>query len=152
MRQQKIVLTKRLVIPCALMLLLIHAQAVCNITQNTGLVFNCPISNTNNCRATANLGLYCNPAANVNISLTQGNSNQYLTRQLKDLTHGNTANYNIFVTSANNQIFGNGAQGSGPIVAQCQGNCNYTIYGSILSNTIQAGSYTDTPLLIISYQ
>lgn len=126
-------------------------QAQCNINQNNGLVFACTPNDFQNCSAIGNIGLFCSDLTTMTLTLSQGSANQFYPRQLKDAIKGHAVPYNVFLDASKTQTFGDGTQGTNVLTVSCNGSCNYNIYGFILSNTVKAGTYSDSPTLTINY-
>ena len=136
---------------CALMLLSIKCNAECSIVTNTGLQFSCPLGEYSGCSAIAQLALNCSTGSSLSISLSQGYSNMFIPRQMVEIQKHTTVNYNVYLDPNQQQIFGDGTQGTEPLNVACSGYCNYNFYGFIQSSMVKAGTYLDTPTLLINY-
>lgn len=135
----------------ALMLLYTGCYAECSIVTNTGLQFSCPLGEYSGCSAIAQLALNCSAGSALSISLSQGYSNVFIPRQMVEVAKHTTVNYNVYLDPNQQQIFGDGTQGTEPLNITCSGYCNYNFYGFIQSATVKAGRYLDTPTLLINY-
>jgi spore coat protein U-like protein len=93
----------------------------------------------------------------VNVTLSAGLSGSYATRKM--FSGVNTLNYNIFWSTAYNQIIGDGSGGSfagsaGPFVVPAGGSnlATGTFYGRIpASQDVAPGSYSDVITVTVTY-
>jgi spore coat protein U-like protein len=113
--------------------------------------------------STGTLRITCNGrgtgSANVtvNVSLSAGLSGSYSTRKM--FSGANSLNYNIFWSTAYNQIVGDGSGGSfggsaGPFVVPAGGSnfATGTFYGLIpASQDVAPGSYSDVITVTVTY-
>ena len=97
------------------------------------------------------------PANTVTIDLSTGASNSYSTRTLSSGT--GTLNYNLYVDSADTQIWGNGSGGSvtetltvGSLTSVGLVMATATVYGLVPAlQDPSPGSYTDTITVTVNY-
>jgi spore coat protein U-like protein len=93
----------------------------------------------------------------VNVSLSTGLSGSYATRKM--LSGVNALNYNIYWSTAYNQIIGDGSGGSfagsaGPFVVPAGGSnfATGTLYGLIpASQDVAPGAYSDVIVVTVTY-
>jgi len=142
-----------------------HAVTTVNCTASAGGIafgiYN-PLSAVANA-STGNLKITCNGSGTgsanvtVNVSLSTGLSGSYATRKMFSGVH--TLNYNIFWSTAYNQIIGDGSGGSfagsaGPFVVPAGGSnlATGTLYGRIpASQDVTPGSYSDVVTVTVTY-
>jgi spore coat protein U-like protein len=94
------------------------------------------------------------PKTNYTIALSPGSSGTYSARKLSNGRSSLT--YNIYTSSAYNQIWGNGTGGSVIVSATVQGynySKSYYAFGQISAKQTSAtpGTYTDTIIYTITY-
>jgi spore coat protein U-like protein len=113
--------------------------------------------------STGTLRVVCNGSGTgsanvtVNVSLSTGSSGSYATRKM--FSGVNTLNYNIFWSTAYNQIMGDGSGGSfagtaGPFSVPAGGSnvATGTMYGRIpASQDLAPGSYSDVITVTVTY-
>jgi spore coat protein U-like protein len=113
--------------------------------------------------STGTLQVTCNRSGNgstkitLNITLSAGLSGSYATRKM--FSGVNTLNYNIFWSTAYNQIIGDGSGGSvagsvGPFRVDTDGSdgVTETFYGLIpASQDVSPGSYSDVITVTVTY-
>ena len=93
----------------------------------------------------------------VNVTLSTGSSGSYATRKM--FSGANTLNYNIYWSTAYNQIVGDGSGGSfagsaGPLVVPAGGSnfATGTFYGRIpASQDVAPGAYSDVIVVTVTY-
>src|ERR1700733_10090881 len=93
----------------------------------------------------------------VNVTLSTGLSNSYATRKM--FSGANALNYNIYWSTAYNQIIGDGTGGSfggsaGPFVVPAGGSnfATGTLYGLIpASQDVAPGAYSDVITVTVTY-
>ena len=93
----------------------------------------------------------------VNVSLSTGLSGSYATRKM--FSGANALNYNIYWSTAYNQIIGDGSGGSfagsaGPFVVPAGGSnfATGTLYGLIpASQDVAPGAYSDVIVVTVTY-
>jgi spore coat protein U-like protein len=142
-----------------------HAATTVNCTASAGGIafgiYN-PLSAVANA-STGSLRITCNGSGTgsanvtVNVSLSTGLSGSYATRKMFSGVH--TLNYNIFWSTAYNQIIGDGSGGSfagsaGPFVVPAGGSnlATGTLYGRIpASQDVTPGSYSDVVTVTVTY-
>jgi spore coat protein U-like protein len=144
-----------------------HAATVVNCTASAGGiafgVYN-PLSAVANA-STGTLQVTCNGSGNgkgkakvtLNVTLSRGLSGTYATRKM--FSGVNTLNYNIFWSTAYNQIIGDGSGGSvagsvGPFRLAPGGSnvVTETFYGLIpASQDVAPGSYSDVITVTVTY-
>jgi len=146
-------------VPCA------HAATTVNCTASAGGIafgiYN-PLSAVANA-STGTLRVTCNGSGTgsanvtVNVSLSTGLSGSYATRKM--FSGVNALNYNIFWSTAYNQIIGDGSGGSfagaaGPFPVPAGGSnvATGTLYGLIpVSQDVAPGSYSDVITVTVTY-
>jgi spore coat protein U-like protein len=142
-----------------------HAAVVVDCTASAGGiafgVYN-PLSAVANA-STGTLQVTCNGSGNgktkvtLNVTLSRGLSGTYATREM--FSGVNTLNYNIFWSTAYNQIIGDGSGGSvagsvGPFRLAAGGSnvVTETFYGLIpASQDVAPGSYSDLITVTVTY-
>jgi spore coat protein U-like protein len=142
-----------------------HAATTVNCTASAGGiafgVYN-PLSAVANA-STGSLRITCNGSGTgsanvtVNVSLSTGLSGSYATRKM--FSGVQTLNYNIYWSTAYNQIIGDGSGGSfagsaGPFPVPAGGNnvATGTLYGLIpASQDVAPGSYSDVITVTVTY-
>jgi spore coat protein U-like protein len=90
----------------------------------------------------------------ITIDLNKGNSNSYNSRTLK--SGNDTLNYNLYLDSGKNIIWGDGTEGSnryGPLNPTNNSDVMLSIYGRISARQISAkvGNYSDTITITIFF-
>ena len=90
----------------------------------------------------------------ITIDLNKGNSNSYNSRTLKNSNE--TLNYNLYLDSGKNIIWGDGTEGSsryGPLNPTNNSDVLLSIYGRIPARQTNAkvGNYSDTITITISF-
>jgi spore coat protein U-like protein len=108
-------------------------------------------------RITCNGGGTGSANVTVNVSLSAGLSGSYATRKM--FSGVNTLNYNIYWSTAYNQIMGDGSGGSfagsaGPFVVPAGGSnlATGTLYGLIpASQDVAPGNYSDVITVTVTY-
>jgi spore coat protein U-like protein len=146
-------------VPCA------HAATTVNCTVSAGGIafgiYN-PLSAVANA-STGTLRITCNGSGTgsanvtVNVTLSTGLSGSYATRKM--FSGVNTLNYNIFWSTAYNQIIGDGSGGSfagsaGPFPVSAGGSnlATGTLFGRIpASQDVAPGSYSDIITVTVTY-
>jgi spore coat protein U domain-containing protein, fimbrial subunit CupE1/2/3/6 len=142
-----------------------HAATVVNCTASAGGiafgVYN-PLSAVANA-STGTLRVTCNGSGTgsanvtVNVTLSTGLSGSYATRKM--FSGVNTLNYNIYWSTAYNQIIGDGSGGSfggsaGPFAVPAGGSqlVTGTFFGRIpASQDVAPGSYSDVITVTVTY-
>jgi spore coat protein U-like protein len=142
-----------------------HAATTVNCTASAGGIafgiYN-PLSAVANA-STGTLRVTCTGSGTgsanvtVNVSLSAGLSGSYATRKM--FSGVNTLNYNIYWSTAYNQIVGNGSGGSfagsaGPFLVPAGGSnvATGTFYGLIpTSQDVAPGSYSDVITVTVTY-
>jgi spore coat protein U-like protein len=142
-----------------------HAATTVNCTASAGGIafgiYN-PLSPVANA-STGSLRVTCNGSGTgsanvtVNVTLSTGLSGSYAARKM--FSGVRTLNYNIFWSTAYNQIIGDGSGGSfagsaGPFVVPAGGSnlATGTLYGLIpASQDVAAGSYSDVITVTVTY-
>jgi spore coat protein U-like protein len=142
-----------------------HAATTVNCTASaSGIAFGIynPLSTLAN-TSTGTVRVTCNGIGTgstnvtVNVTLGAGLSGSYATREL--FSGANALGYNIFWSTAYNQIVGDGSGGSfagsaGPFVVAAGGSnlATGTFYGRIpASQDVAPGSYTDVITMTVTY-
>jgi spore coat protein U-like protein len=142
-----------------------HAAVVVNCTASaTGIAFGIynPLSAVGNA-STGTLQVICNGSGNgktqvtLNVNLSTGLSGMYATRKM--FSGVLMLNYNIFWSTAYNQIIGDGSGGSvagsvGPFRVDAGGSnvMTETFYGLIpASQDVSPGSYSDVITVTVTY-
>jgi spore coat protein U-like protein len=150
---------------CALLTLPVHAATIVNCTASaSGIAFGIynPLSAVSDA-STGSLKVTCNGSgtgsANVtlNVTLSTGLSGSYATRKM--FSGVNALNYNIYWSTAYNQIIGDGTGGSfagtaGPFVVPAGGSnfATGTLYGLIpASQDVVPGPYSDVIVVTVTY-
>src|SRR5258708_15404237 len=140
-----------------------HAATTVNCTSSAGGiafgVYN-PLSAVANA-STGTLRITCSGTGSanvtVNVTLSTGLSGSYATRKM--FSGANALNYNIYWSTAYNQIMGDGSGGSfggsaGPFVVPAGGSnfATATLYGLIpASHDVSPGSYSDVITVTVTY-
>jgi spore coat protein U-like protein len=142
-----------------------HAATTVNCTASaSGIAFGIynPLSAVADA-STGTLRITCNGSGTgsanvtVNVSLSAGLSGGYATRKMFSGVH--TLNYNIYWSTAYNQIIGDGSGGSfagsaGPFVVPAGGSnlATGTLYGLIpASQDVAPGGYSDVITVTVTY-
>jgi spore coat protein U-like protein len=142
-----------------------HAATTVNCTASaSGIAFGIynPLSAVADA-STGSLRITCNGSGTgsanvtVNVSLSTGLSGSYATRKM--FSGVQTLNYNIYWSTAYNQIIGDGSGGSfagsaGPFPVPAGGNnvATGTLYGLIpASQDVAPGSYSDVITVTVTY-
>ena len=142
-----------------------HAAVVVNCTAGaSGIAFGVynPLSAVANA-STGTLQVTCNGTGNgttrvtLNVSLSTGLSGSFATRKM--FSGVNALNYNIFWSTAHNQIIGDGSGGSvagsvGPFLIDAGDSSvvTETFYGLIpASQNVSPGSYSDVIIVTVTY-
>ncbi len=142
----------------ALMLPIAQAATAVNCTASAGGiafgVYN-PLSAVANA-STGTLQVTCNGSGNgngktkvtLNVTLSRGLSGTYATRKM--FSGVNTLNYNIFWSTAYNEIIGDGSGGS--VAGGGSNVATETFYGLIpASQDVAPGSYSDVITVTVTY-
>jgi spore coat protein U-like protein len=142
-----------------------HAAVIVNCTASTGGIafgFYNPLSAVANA-STGTLVVTCNANGNgktqvtLHVTLSTGLSRSYATRKM--FSGVNALNYNIFWSTAYNQIIGDGSGGSvarseGPFLVDTDGSSmvTETFFGLIpASQDVAPGSYSDVITVTVTY-
>jgi spore coat protein U-like protein len=148
-----------------LMASVVHAATTVNCTASaSGIAFGIynPLSAAANA-STGTVRISCNGSGTgsanvtVNLTLSTGLSGSYATRKM--FSGVNVLNYNIYWSTAYNQIIGNGSGGSfagsaGPFPVQAGGNnvATGTFFGLIpASQDVAPGGYSDVITVTVTY-
>ncbi|HXI48936.1 MAG TPA: spore coat U domain-containing protein [Steroidobacteraceae bacterium] len=142
-----------------------HAAVTVNCTASaSGIAFGIynPLSAVDNA-STGTLQVTCNGTGNgktpvnLNVALSRGLSGSYATRKM--FSGVNSLDYNIFLSTAYNQIFGDGSGGSvagsvGQFLVAAGGSnmVTETFYGLIpASQDVAPGTYSDVITVTVTY-
>lgn len=125
-----------------LLLKALPVSAAC-MMDITGVNFgNYDVFETGHLEGVGNVYVSCNPRTAVLITLSTGNSNDYILRQLSYLTH--QLNYNLYSNAGMTKILGDGTANTDVLNANNITNRSFNIYGRIPARqNVNVGSYTD---------
>ncbi len=110
------------------------------------------ITSTINVTSTGTINVTCNNDANVVISIGQSIYSGINPRRMKHTIYNDYLSYNIYQDAGMTTIWGDGTNGTTPIIVNRIGkNKRYTYYGQIFSGQdVSAGSYTDSLIITIT--
>ncbi|HHX8598191.1 TPA: Csu type fimbrial protein [Legionella pneumophila] len=155
-------LTKSMLFLTSMLIFSSKLQAIRCWLTTPAIAFTYNAFNTSAATSTASLSYKCNfvdsltslDSQTVSISLSTGNSGSYSSRYM--VQSSQHLNYNLYLDSANTQIWGNGSGGSvvyGPNSPANNQTITVIVYGTIpISQSVAAGtSYTDTITATLHY-
>lgn len=133
----------------------LRAEAqTCSIDNIVGVNFGTyDVFNSNPTTSIGGITYQCTGAATVTIDLSRGSANSYTPRHM--VKGSDTLNYNLYLDSSYNTIWGDGTGGSsryGPVTPSSGTSINVPIFGSIPPRqNARVGSYTDTITVTVSF-
>lgn len=136
------------IIFCVLFLLAFNSfsYAQCTVTATNINFGNYDITSTTNATSTGTITVTCSNDTNVVISIGQSIYGGINPRKMKHTIYNDFLNYNIYQNAGMTIIWGDGTNGTSPMIVNRIGrNKTYTYYGVLFAGQdVSAGNYTDS--------
>lgn len=122
------------------------AWGQCTVTATNINFGNYDVTSTNNTTSTGTITVSCSNDTNVVISIGQSLYGGINPRRMKHTIHNDFLNYNIYQNAGLTTIWGDGTNGTSPLIVNRIGrNKTYTYYGTLFAGQdVSAGTYTDS--------